>query len=67
MSEYKLHYFPLHGKGDPIRMLLSHSGTKYDNEVISFLSWYGPFSPKKTFPGGGGIPCLELRDGTRMG
>jgi len=60
---YTLHYFPLYGRGEPIRMLLSHAGIHYNDHLISFQEWP---AIKPTMPGNV-IPCLELVNGKQMG
>ena len=42
-----LYYFNLHGRGEAIRLLLSHSGIKYKDKRISFLRWILTKSQKK--------------------
>ena len=63
MSDYKFYYFGFYVRGEPIRMLLSHAGVDYEDVVIGFDKWpeYKPTMPNKQ------VPCLELKDGTRMG
>ena len=59
---YTLHYFELHVRGDPLRMLLGHAKVKYDDHHISFKEWpeLKPTMPNRQ------VPCLELPDGTKM-
>ena len=60
----KLHYFPLYGRGEPIRMLLDHAGVKFEENKISFADWPAlKASGKFEF---GQLPCLEWKDGTQM-
>jgi glutathione S-transferase len=64
MSEFKLHYFPLHGKGEPIRMMLAHCNTKYDNVIVPLdMNWP---KIKPNYPNGQ-VPMLEFNDGTKIG
>jgi len=61
MVEYRLHYFPVHGRGDPLRLMLAHA--KADWEDCIMQDWA---NQKPNFPGGA-MPCLELKDGTKLG
>ena len=60
---YTLHYFPLLGRGENIRLLLAHANVKYEDHQVSFADWP---KVKETMPGGG-MPCLETKDGMKMG
>ena len=62
-NEYTLHYFDLYGRGETIRMLLSHAGVKFEDHRIQFNEWPGlkPTMPNQQ------VPCLELPDGKKMG
>jgi len=62
-KSYKFYYFPLTVRAEPIRMLLNHAGAEWRNYVISFPQWPAlkPDMPNKQ------MPCLELKNGTRMG
>ena len=64
--EYTFHYFAFYVRGEPIRMMLTHAGVNFKDHAVTFEEWMGPFSPKPTMPGGQ-MPCLELKDGTKMG
>ena len=59
---YTLHYFEVHGRGSPMRMLLDHAKVKYEDHQISFGEWpeIKPTMPNQQ------VPCLELPDGTKM-
>ena len=35
----KFHYFPVYGRGEPIRMLLDHAGVKFEDNKITFADW----------------------------
>ena len=61
MPTYDLHYFGLHGRAEPIRLLLHKSGADWKDTIVS--NWG---EVKNTYPGGQ-VPCLILEDGTRMG
>lgn len=39
MSEYKLTYFGVRGRGEPIRMLLTLAGKKFDDVKVGHLEW----------------------------
>ena len=60
----KLHYFPLYGRGEPIRMLLDHAGVKFEENKITFADWPALKTSGKFE--GGFIPGLEWKDGTMM-
>lgn len=63
MSQYTLHYFQLHMRGDPIRALLSHAEIPFEDKRAEILDWP---NVKPLMPGGQ-LPCLELSDGLKMG
>lgn len=56
MTKYKLTYFDLKGRGEPIRYILSYMGKKFEDVRIQRDKW-PPI--KKTFPFGR-IPTLEI-------
>ena len=60
---YTLHYFNLYGRGEALRMLLSHAAIPYEDHLITFDQWP---ALKPTMPNGV-VPCLELANGTKMG
>merc|ERR1719465_41551 len=62
-KSYKLYYFPLTVRAEAIRMMLCHSGTEWRNYKIGFDQWADlkPGMPNKQ------MPCLELKNGHRMG
>ena len=62
-NEYTLHYFELHGRGDPIRVLLNHAEVQFEDKRYNFDNW-GAVKP--TMPNQQ-IPCLELPGGKKMG
>ena len=45
----ELSYFPLHAKGEPIRMLLAHKGVSFTDKVVTFEEWP---AVKATMPAG---------------
>ena len=60
---YTLHYFNLYARGEPIRFLLHHAGVEFEDHEITFQEWP---KVKPTMPNNV-VPCLELKDGTKMG
>ena len=54
-----LTYFPLHAKGEPIRMLLKHKGVSFNDNVITFEQW-GEL--KQTMPAGQ-VPTFQESNG----
>ena len=62
MSTYTLHYFDLYARGEAIRLLLAHSGAKWEDHRIQFNDWP---AIKPTMVGGQ-LPNLELADGTKL-
>ena len=63
MADYKFYYFQFYVRGEPIRMLLDHAGANWEDNAIAFPDWP---KLKPTMPNGQ-MPCLELKDGTKMG
>jgi len=61
-EEYNFHYFDIHGHGEPIRMMLSLAGANWKDLRVEKSEW--PVV-KTNFPGEA-LPCLELKDGTRL-
>lgn len=59
---YKLHYFPVYARGEPIRMLLTHAGVDYEDHVITFEDWS---NWKEKMPNGV-MPAIETTDGKKM-
>lgn len=39
MSEYKLTYFGVRGRGEPIRMLLTLAGQKFEDVKVGHVEW----------------------------
>ena len=62
-NEYKLYYFSLHGRGDAARALMTHAKVPFENIEFGFDKWpeHKPNMPNHQ------VPCLELKDGTKMG
>ncbi|TGZ65738.1 hypothetical protein CRM22_005708 [Opisthorchis felineus] len=56
MSQYKLTYFNLRGRAEPIRMALIVSGTPFEDCRIEVSDW----PPKKSTIPGGKLPILEV-------
>ncbi|RCN30437.1 hypothetical protein ANCCAN_23793 [Ancylostoma caninum] len=36
---YKLHYFDIRGRGEPIRLIFEYYGVKYDDNRIPMEDW----------------------------
>jgi methyltransferase (TIGR00027 family) len=47
--KYRLSYFPLYARGEPIRMMLEHANVTYDDKTITFDDWP---DQKKNYPNG---------------
>ncbi|KAJ8675175.1 hypothetical protein QAD02_010961 [Eretmocerus hayati] len=58
MPSYKLTYFPLKGRAEPIRLLLSYAGVEFIDDRIEFKDWP---EIKHTTPLGQ-LPVLEIDD-----
>ncbi|EYC28748.1 hypothetical protein Y032_0007g3396 [Ancylostoma ceylanicum] len=56
---YKLHYFDIRGRGEPIRLIFEYYGVKYDDNRISMEDWP---NLKENAPMGQ-LPYLEVDDG----
>ncbi len=63
MPEYKLYYFPLLARAEPVRLLLSHAKADWEDVTIPSSEWpkHKPSMPE------GQLPVLELKDGTKIG
>ena len=59
----KLYYFPLFGRAETLRMLMSYCGMQYTDCPIEFGEWP---KHKATMPGGS-MPVIEFPDGKKMG
>ena len=59
----KLYYFPLMGRAETLRMMMSYVGMPYTDSPIEFGEWP---KHKATMPGGC-MPVLEFPDGKKMG
>ena len=58
-----LHYFPLPGRGECVRLALVLSGQSWQDHRIVPKEW-GEFKPSTPW---GSMPTLELSDGTHLG
>ena len=56
---YKLHYFNLFARGEPIRMALWYAKVPHQDHVVPFDYWR-ELKPQLPF---GQLPALELPDG----
>jgi len=56
MPEYKLYYFPLRSRGEPVRLMLEYHGAKYDDVKVKFEDWPA-LKPKMPM---GQMPVLEV-------
>jgi glutathione S-transferase len=63
MNIKKIHYFDGCGRGEALRMMMSHAGIQYEDCRFGFDTWP---SLKPTMAGGS-VPNLEFEDGTKMG
>ena len=63
-NEYTLYYFsPVMARAEPIRMLLHHANIKFEDKRFTFQEW-GAIKPNMPNQQ---CPCLELKDGTKLG
>ena len=63
MSDITLHYFPLHGRGECIRMVFNYHGVPFNDHLIQFQEW--PQVKMSGLAEFGQLPVLEI-DGERM-
>lgn len=56
MPHYKLYYFNVRGRGEPIRAILRYAGQEFEEESLSFDTWA---DHKSRFPYGH-VPVLEV-------
>jgi len=61
-QNYKLHYFPVRGRGDFIRYILEYANVPYEEVFIDFADW-PKMKPKMPM---GVIPVLELANGQKL-
>merc|ERR1712216_135892 len=59
----KITYFPLAGRGETSRIMLSAAGVQYDDERINFAQWR-ELKPQTKW---GSMPFLTLADGSILG
>ena len=57
---YRLHYFDLYGRGEPIRMALWYAKIPFDDNRLA----YNEFAEVKAKMPYGQLPALEFPDGT---
>ncbi|XP_041379209.1 glutathione S-transferase-like [Gigantopelta aegis] len=55
MASYKVYYFPIKARGEPIRLLLAYKVFKYEDIRVPFDKWLKP-KPNMPF---GSMPVLE--------
>lgn len=60
----KLHYFPIYGRGEAIRMLLAHAKVPFTDAFITHEEW--PKAKNSPLCEFGQIPVLELPDGKKL-
>ena len=63
MADYKLHYFPVRGRAEPIRLLFAYKDIKYEDIRIPFDKWQEN-KPNMPF---GAMPVLEEAGGKKLG
>ncbi|XP_018423200.1 PREDICTED: glutathione S-transferase P 1-like [Nanorana parkeri] len=61
MSEFVLTYFPLRGRGEPIRLLLADNGARWTEDVIQLPDWFAGKCDLKKEAVFGQLP--QFRDG----
>ena len=62
MASYKLYYFPIKARGEPIRLLFAYKGIQYEDIRVPFDKW-AETKPNMPF---GSMPVLE-EDGKKLG
>ena len=63
MADYKLYYFPIKARGEPIRLLFVYKGIKYEDIRIPFDKW-PENKPNMPF---GMMPVLEENGDKKLG
>ena len=61
----KVHYFPIYGRGEPIRMLLSHAKVQFEDVKVPMDQWPKIKSDTARFEFGQ-MPMVEMENGMRM-
>ena len=56
MPKIKVTYFEVYGRADPIRMMLHHSKTPFEDCFVTFEQWKG----MKGTPAAGEFQCLPI-------
>ena len=60
-ATYKLHYFELYARAEPIRMMFNKAGIPFEDNRVTGDAWM-ELKPTLEF---GQVPCLEV-NGTKM-
>jgi glutathione S-transferase len=63
MAEITLHYFPIYGRAEPVRMLLHYHGVQFNDHHVQLQDW--PGLKTSGFSEFGQLPLLEI-DGRRL-
>lgn len=63
MADITLHYFPLYGRGETVRMLLHYHGVQFNDHRVQVQDW--PGLKTAGFSEFGQLPVLEI-DGKRL-
>lgn len=63
MSGITLHYFDVHARAEPLRLIFAYAGVEYTDHKISFEEW-GTLKASN-FAEFGQLPCLDI-DGERL-
>ncbi|XP_069089190.1 glutathione S-transferase P 1-like [Pleurodeles waltl] len=62
MAQYTITYFPVQGRSEPIRLLLTDQGAQWKDEVVPIEDWMGGKSPLKKEAVFGQLPKFQDGD-----
>ena len=62
-SKYRIWYFQMYGRGEPMRLLLTHAGIPWEDMTVTNPEW-GMLKPMAP---GNSLPLVEMQNGSMKG